>query len=133
MKLLLDTHAFIWSILEPEKLPATVTSTVEDSTSEVFVSAISLWEIAIKTRINKIHLIDLSTDELIPSAKKMGFQLIPLTPDEAVTQGKLAEDTHFDPFDRMLIWQAISRKLTLISSDSKFERFVSDGLKLLWK
>ncbi len=45
----------------------------------------------------------------------------------------LTEDTHFDPFDRMVIWQAITRKLTLVSGDREFERFGKDGLKLIWK
>ncbi|MEP6787771.1 MAG: type II toxin-antitoxin system VapC family toxin, partial [Acidobacteriota bacterium] len=62
-----------------------------------------------------------------------GFTPIALTPDEAVTQDNLKENTHFDPFDRMLIWQAISRKMTVVSGDPEFRRFTSDGLKLLWK
>ncbi|MEO7539953.1 MAG: toxin-antitoxin system, toxin component, PIN family protein [Pyrinomonadaceae bacterium] len=45
---------------------------------------------------------------------------------------KFKEDVHFDPFDRMLIWQAIARKMTLVSGDAQFKRFVPDGLKLLW-
>ena len=77
-------------------------------------------------------LVEVSTDDLIPAAKQMGFQPIALTPDEAVTQGKLVEDTHFDPFDRMLIWQAIRRDMTLVSGDSEFKKFAADGLKLLW-
>jgi len=63
----------------------------------------------------------------------MGIQLISLDPTEAATISDLTENNHFDPFDRMLIRQAISRKLTLISSDSKFWHFTPDGLKLLWK
>ncbi len=63
----------------------------------------------------------------------MGFTPISLTPVEAATYGNLAEDTHFDPFDRMLIWQAIGRKMVLISKDSNFKRFSKDGLELLWK
>ncbi|MEJ7625011.1 MAG: hypothetical protein WKF34_13540 [Pyrinomonadaceae bacterium] len=62
----------------------------------------------------------------------MGFVTIDLTPDEAVTQGSLKEDTHFDPFDRMLVWQAISRQMTLASGDTELRRFEADGLNLLW-
>lgn len=58
---------------------------------------------------------------------------MPLLPDEAATYGNLTEETHNDPFDRMLIWQAISRKLVLVSGDSEFKRFKKDGLRLLWK
>ena len=62
-----------------------------------------------------------------------GIEPLPLTPEEAATYGDLSEPSHNDPFDRMLVWQAISRKLTLISGDREFERFRSDGLKLVWK
>ncbi len=133
MKFLLDTHTFIWTLLEPGRLPPAVSNNLRDPNSEVFVSSVSLWEISIKVRIGKMTLVDLSMDDLIPSAKKMGFLFIALTPEEAVSQGNLVENTHFDPFDRMLIWQAIQRKLTLISADKSLKRFEADGLDLLWK
>lgn len=99
---------------------------------EVFVSAVSLWEIAIKTRIGKMDLGGVSTDDLIPLASEMGIATLSLIPNEAVTYVKFKESTHNDPFDRMLIWQAISRKMVLVSGDSEFKRFAADGLKLLW-
>ena len=133
MNLLLDTHAFLWTVLNPRRLPEAALSAVEDQENEVFVSAVSLWEISIKYRLGKIDLINLTTEDLIPSALKMGYLLIELPPEEAVTQGNLKENTHFDPFDRMLIWQAISRELTLVSGDAEFRRFTKHGLKLLWK
>jgi len=133
MKLLLDTHALLWSILQPSRLSAVSRRAAQDRENEVFVSSVSLWEISIKARLGKIDLIGLTTDDLIPSALQMGFKLIDLSPEEAVTQGNLKEDTHFDPFDRMLIWQAILRDLTLVSRDPEFVRFKKDGLKLLLK
>ena len=133
MSLLLDTHTILWSILRPNRLPTASRKAIEDPATEVFVSSVSLWEISIKSRLGKLSLVDLSTEDVIPSVIKMGFVPIALTPDEAITQGSLKENTHFDPFDRMLIWQAISRKMTLVSGDPEFQRFVSDGLKLLWK
>ena len=133
MKLLLDTQVFLWLILEPGRLPRKSMDLLQDPAKEVVLSAVSLWEISIKSRLGKLTLHNLSVNDMIPSAKKMGITLISLTPEEAVTQGKLGEDTHFDPFDRMLIWQAIQRDMVLISSDSQFERFAGDGLKLLWK
>lgn len=56
--------------------------------------------------------------DLIPLAEEMGFELIALSPEEALTYGTLKEDSHFDPFDRMLIWQAICRDLTMVSRDA---------------
>ena len=133
MRLLLDTHSFIWALTEPKKLTITARSAIEDPDNEAFVSAVTLWEIAIKTRINKLDLGGISNDDLTALAKKIGITSIALTPEEAETYGNLLENTHTDPFDRMLIWQAISRKMVLISKDSHFEKFVPDGLRLLWK
>src|SRR5881396_4141332 len=116
MKLLLDTHAFLWSISKPSKLPAKARSTIEDKTNQAFVSAVSLWEITIKIRINKLRL-EWSGD-LIGAAINAGIEPVPLIPEEAATYGELAEASHTDPFDRMLAWQAISRKMVLVSGDS---------------
>ena len=132
MKLLLDTHTFLWTILKTDRLPAASIRAIQDKQNEVFVSSVSLWEISIKARLGKIDLIDLTTSDLIPSATRMGFTTIDLLAQEAVTQDQLTEDTHFDPFDRMLVWQSISRKLFLVSGDKELKRFAKDGLRLLW-
>ena len=131
MKLLLDTHTFLWAISEPSKLPAKALRAIHDKSNQTFISAIALWEIAIKVRIGKLELG--WDDDIITAALNAGIEPIPLTPEEATSYGDLTESTHNDPFDRMLIWQAISRKLTLVSGDADFKRFKKNGLKLLWK
>ena len=113
-------------------IPQTVLVETEDPDNEVFVSAVSLWEIAIKTRKRKLDLGGILNEDLIDLAERMGIRTIELSPEEAATYGDLMEDTHFDPFDRMLIWQAICRKMILVSGDPEFQRFIPDGLKLLW-
>lgn len=133
MRYLLDTHTFIWKIADTGKIPAKVLAATENPDNEVFLSSVSLWEIAIKTRRKKLDLGGVNNEELIGLAEKMGIQTLSLMPQEAVTYGNLTEDTHFDPFDRMLIWQAISRKMVLVSGDSEFSRFKKDGLRMLWK
>jgi PIN domain nuclease of toxin-antitoxin system len=133
MKLLLDTHTFIWAYSEPKQLPALAGATITNPNNEVFVSAVSFWEIAIKIAIGKLKPIGHHPTKLAQVAESLGIKPISLLPEEAATYVNLTENTHFDPFDRMLIWQAISRKLTLISNDSQFEHFVPEGLKLLWK
>lgn len=62
----------------------------------------------------------------------MNFQTINLSAEEAISYHELVESSHNDPFDRMLIWQSISRKYTLISKDKEFPKFIPYGLKLLW-
>jgi len=133
VKYLLDTRTVVWAVAESTKLSETAKLEIRNPKNEVYISAVNLWEISIKTRIKKIDLGGVSIDDLIGLAEDMGIQLISLSPEEAVSYGKLEEASHFDPFDRMLIWQAISRNYTMISKDSEFEKFVPHGLRLLWK
>lgn len=131
MRLLLDTHVFLWSISAPEKLPKNVRKEIEDKRNQAFVSAVTFWEIAIKVRLGKLTLG--SDDNVVDAATNAGFLLIPLTAEEAASSSDLSEQTHTDPFDRLLIWQAITRDLTMVSADAEFQLFKQDGLKLLWK
>ncbi len=132
MKYLLDTHALIWALTETKRLPQKTKAVLEDPRNQFFVSAVSLWEMAIKIRSGRLEAVG-HWNDAVAVVEAMGFETIPLLPDEAATSKSLTEDTHFDPFDRMLIWQAISRKMTLISRDPEFKKFAKDGLKLLWK
>ena len=133
MKYLIDTHTFLWTLSSSEKLPKITKAKIVDPNNEIYISAVSLWEIAIKTRIKKIDLDKIDIDDLIPLAEKMGMEFISLTPEESLSYGKLDESSHFDSFDRMLIWQSIQRNLTIISKDEEFKKFEKHGLKLLWK
>ena len=133
MKYLLDTHVFLWATGESHRLSSKLTDVLSAPDNDVFVSAISFWEIAIKVRAGKLDISGRKPGELPGRAEQMGFIPIELTSQEAATMAGLAEDTHFDPFDRILIWQAITRKLTLVSGDKEFKRFEKDGLKLFWQ
>ena len=132
MNFLLDTHAFIWAVTEPDKLSKTAAAVIEDGETELYISAVSFWEIAIKIRLGRLESLGKDAKSLIEVAELTGITPIPLDPDEAESSHKLSENTHFDPFNRMLAWQAIQRKLTLISADATLKRFKKDGLKLLW-
>jgi len=133
MKFLLDTYTFLWTVAGSGKIPNETRSKIKSRENEISVSAVSLWEIAIKTRIKKLDLGPIKLEDLIPYAEKMGFELISLTPEEAISYVKLEEKSHFDPFDRMLIWQAIQRNMTMVSKDEDFQKFKKHGLKLLWQ
>jgi len=133
MKYLLDTHAFLWSISQSMDLPEKVVLAIKNPNNEIFVSAVTLWEISIKTRIKKLDLGGLPIEDLLRLSEKMDFQLIDLTPEEANSYVNLTENTHKDPFDRMLIWQCIRRNMTIISKDAEFKKFKVHGLKVLWK
>ena len=133
MKYLLDTHAFLWATGKSKLIPVNIAAAISDPGNEVFVSAVTFWEIAIKVRLGKLDIDPQRPSDLPAKAVEMGFIPFGLSPEEAATMGDLAENTHFDPFDRVLAWQAIRRKLVLISRDPEFERFRQDGLKLMWK
>lgn len=133
MKYLLDTHTFIWSLINTKQLPKKVKVEIKKEENEIYISSISLWEIAIKVRIKKLELKGLKIEELEDIIEKMDYKTIAMTAEDSIGYCNFAEETHKDPFDRMLIWQCINRNMTLISKDSEFKKFVPFGLKLLWE
>lgn len=129
---LLDTHIFLWSIVDPDKLTRTAHSVIQNEENTILVSAVTIWEISLKYALGKLNLIGLEPDALIEQAKKIGFEWIPLLPDLAANSYKLNAAWHRDPFDRMLIWQAIQKDITLISKDENISKYQSAGLKVIW-
>jgi PIN domain nuclease of toxin-antitoxin system len=132
MSYLLDTHALIWAIKERKKLSPLVIETLENADNSVFVSSITFWEIALKFSVGKLDLINIMPDDFPEESLKIGFQLISLSPNESASYHKLLLTNHKDPFDRMLIWQAIERNLILITKDNNLDQYKIAGLKTLW-
>jgi PIN domain nuclease of toxin-antitoxin system len=132
MNYLLDTHTFLWTVASSDKLPKNVQKTITNSNNEIFVSAVSFWEIAIKYRLGKLDLGGLNPNEFLRIAEEMEFQTINLSAEESSSYFQLKEEQHKDPFDRMLVWQAIQRNLTIISKDRKLELFTEFGLTIYW-
>ncbi len=128
---LLDTHSFLWSVLEPEKLGYQATSILRKNASVIYISSITFWEISLKYETGKL-ILTCSPDNLMKTAHKMGLKKIPLSIEESAFFYRLPKQGHKDPFDRMLIWQAISNNLTLISKDGKFGSYDQYGLKTVW-
>ncbi len=132
MSYLLDSHTLIWTIMDPPKLSAKVRGILEDTDNRVLVSSVSFWEISLKYSLGKLDLQGIVPEQLPEITQQTGFELIELLPDEAATYHQLEANWHRDPFDRMLIWQAIQNKLTIISKDSHVTRYKSVGLKVIW-
>jgi len=132
MKLLLDTHSFLWSLFAPDKLSKRARSAILDPENEVLVSVVTFWEISLKYALGKIEIKGLSPEDLPAAAKEAFFEIIPLDPPEAAGFHTLPRLSHKDPFDRLIIWQAIQRGLLLISADRHFIEYQEYGLKLLW-
>ncbi len=128
MKVLLDTHAFLWALLNPGKLSPTARQLLEDDTTEVHVSAASAWEIATKFRLGKLPG---ATTVMADYAGAMhGLQATPLamTSEHALKAGSWTV-AHRDPFDRMLAAQSALEKLPLMSCDLAMTQF---GVEVIW-
>ena len=133
MIFLLDTHTLIWSIINSEKLSKNAKETISSKNNEICVSIVSFWEISIKTQLKKFSFGNLQVNEIPKYVRSMDFAIIDLNENEAITYSDLPrKENHKDPFDRMLIWQAITRDMTLISKNKYFEQYKKYGLKLLW-
>jgi len=132
MKILLDTHTLLWAIGKTSELSEKVIREIKNIDNEVLVSAVSLWEIALKSSIKKLT-VSFAIDDIPNYCDKMGFELIPLDPIDALSSLRLPRKTnHKDPFDRMLIYQCIRKNYTLASKDSRLEIYKKDGLKCIW-
>jgi PIN domain nuclease of toxin-antitoxin system len=132
LKLLLDTHTLLWAIGKTGELSKTVIREIKNADNEIQVSAVSLWEVALKSSIGKL-IVDFDIKKIPVYCNKMGFELIPLEPTDALDSMLLPQkDNHKDPFDRMLIYQCIKNDYTLISRDAKIKVYQKDGLKFLW-
>jgi len=131
MKYLIDTHIFLWSLFSPEKISRHATKIIKNAGNIVFVSTITFWEIALKFSLNKLELEGITPDALPEFAIKMRFELLSLSAEDAASFYHLPRTTHKDPFDRMLIWQAIQEKMVLISKDGKMAAYKDYGLKIL--
>ena len=132
MSYLLDTHTFLWAASAPEKLPAKVRKIIEDASNDVFVSKLSFWEIALKFGLGKLDLKGSVPEQLPEAAVKMGFGILDIDADHVSSCHRLPRENHKDPFDRMLVWQAIQQKLVLVSKDKSLKDYERHGLSLVW-
>ena len=114
MRLLLDTHILLWWLTDDPVLPARADALITDAANEVFVSPMSLWEIAIKSRLGKITA---DVDEVRNAALESGIDALPFTLEHAAEVARLP-DHHRDPFDRALVAQARFEPLHLITHDA---------------
>ena len=132
MSFLLDSHTLLWAILDKKKLSSKVIAILEDTNHEIFVSAVTFWEISLKYSLGKLDLSNVLPEDLPKLAEEVGFSLLPLLSIESAGYHQLNATWHRDPFDRMLIWQAIKNNLTLLSKDKNVALYKSVGLKLVW-
>jgi PIN domain nuclease of toxin-antitoxin system len=125
--LLLDTHAFLWFATGDTALSTAAQEAIV-SAPRVFVSAASAWEVRTKYRLGKLPSAALLAHDLATVVKRLAFEELPVTFADGDLAGAL-EGAHRDPFDRMMIAQALNHELSLVSNDTVFESF---GVTRLW-
>jgi PIN domain nuclease of toxin-antitoxin system len=128
MRLLLDTHAFLWWVNDAPELSAPARLSIGDANNDCFLSLASCWEMAINSSLGKLRLARPIERFVSEQLAANGFTLLNIELRHTAKIEKLPFH-HRDPFDRLLIAQAISEKLTIVSADSVFSRY---GVKPLW-
>jgi PIN domain nuclease of toxin-antitoxin system len=118
MRLLVDTHVFCWWFYEPERLSAEAARVMREA-EDVFVSSASIWEVAIKARLGKIQA---NPRELFEQVEANGFRELPILSRHTLLVAELPMH-HSDPFDRLLIAQAISEPLHLLTADAQLKQY----------
>jgi PIN domain nuclease of toxin-antitoxin system len=127
---ILDTHYMLWSIADSKKLSKKVKEVITDPDNSIIVSTISFWEVSLKSSLGKLEITGFTPEDLPEACLKMGFEIVALSAEESSTYHKLKAVYHKNPFDRMLIWQAIQNNYTMISRDLDVKKYVSEGLKI---
>ena len=124
-RLLLDTYALIWALSSPSRLPARVARMLRDPENDVYASAVATWEIAIKSALGKIET---DVAAVARAAREADFEELPVTLAHTARLTTLPQH-HRDPFDRLLVAQAIEEDLTLVTHDPAIGRY---PVPVLW-
>jgi PIN domain nuclease of toxin-antitoxin system len=127
MRLLLDTHTFVWWDSDPARLSAVALAALRDPANTVWLSVVSVWEILIKAQLGKLS-VRLPLPDIVAQQQANGLQVLPVTLPHSLTLEGLPP-IHKDPFDRLLIAQAIVEGAQLVSADHVFVQY---PVRLLW-
>lgn len=128
-RLLLDTHALLWALVAPDHLPGPVAASVADPRTDLLVSAASAWEIATKHRLGKLDQATAVVSGYPDHLARLRATELPITSHHASIAGGLRWD-HRDPFDRMIVAQAMTESLTVVTADRVLLDF--PGIRAVW-
>ena len=128
MRLLLDTHALLWWLIKSPLLPVSAQNLLRSRQNTVSVSAASAWEMATKVRLGKLDVAAEVVENFMFYLAREEFDVIPVTVEHGIRAG-LLPGPHKDPFDRMLIAQALAENVPLVSNDRALDGY---GVKRLW-
>lgn len=128
MRLLLDTHAFLWWLAGSRRLSRSARQAIEDEANDVLVSAASAWEITTKHRLGKLPEAEEVALDVSEAIAGQSFEELPVSVADAARAGALPAPLR-DPLDRMLIAQALGRDLILVSIEASFDAY---GVRRVW-
>lgn len=128
-RLLLDTHALIWTLLAPQRIPPATLDQIRDPGTELLVSAASAWEIGTKYRLGKLDEAQAVVHGYSDHLRRLHAQELPVTSHHALTAGLLTWD-HRDPFDRVIASQCMLESVPLVTTDQAIAAF--PGLRVVW-
>lgn len=128
MRVLLDTHALVWALGEPDRLSPRARATIADHATVVFVSLTSAWELAILQSLDRVRLTVPLATLFTEGLAALRFQLLPIRLPYVVGVAALPQH-HRDPFDRLLVATAKAERLTVVSADREFKGY---GIPVLW-
>jgi PIN domain nuclease of toxin-antitoxin system len=123
VRVLIDTHYVLWAAINSTRMEPWAKELIADLNNEVLVSAASVYEISLKVRTGKLpEAVEFESDLITNIKSRMGYTLLPLEPESMMRAARF-EDSHADPFDRMIAAQAIQNNLPLLSTDPKLDVF----------
>lgn len=131
MQYLIDTHVFLWFVSNAKELSKIAKTTIENGNNEIFISIASLWEISIKTALRKLTIKG-DYESVIDDLNDNWIQILPINFAHTVEQNRLPFH-HRDPFDRIIVSQAIIENMDLISIDAAFDDYLTGNtIKRIW-
>jgi PIN domain nuclease of toxin-antitoxin system len=130
MNYLADTHVIVWALNQPDRLSPAIRGILAEPGNPIFYSPISLWELAIKYGLGKLDLRGHTPEEFLIELDHSFFRSASLNNAILASAHHLPRH-HKDPFDRLLIWQAIQMGATLLSADGAIDAYVADGLLVI--
>jgi PIN domain nuclease of toxin-antitoxin system len=128
MRVLVDTHTFLWALLKDHRLSARARQVLTSGEHELYFSLVSLWEIAVKMKIGKLNTVGSSVSYIRDEMVEYGMELLPIRYEHILQLERLPLH-HSEPFDRLLIAQGIAESLPILTHDSEFPAY---PVKLIW-
>lgn len=129
MRLFIDTHYVLWAALHSTRMEPWAKELIGDLSNEILVSAASIYEISLKVRNGKLpEAVEFESDLIVNIESRLGYTLLPLEPETMIRAARF-ENSHADPFDRMIAAHAIEHNLPLLSTDARLDAFGVRRLK----